>query len=298
MGRCKSLGLLKSFLSYVPHLSGASILCFPHPELPWVSLYEVAAVWWVVDHKYFSPSWVPLGLTSWHWKAVTTADCDIFVYWYGGKYFISQKIDLDLGGKRARERLEWWWQHFILGTPWTAACQASLSITNSWGLLKLMSFESVMTSNHLILCCPLLLSSSIFPSIRVFSNESALTIRWPKYWSFSFNISPFNEHSGLILEPSWSWFIMYPTFLSSSWFPPPSWLLSACLYPPPDLAFLEFKSAALFALGANFYCLTLGFAYLHTFNKCCIWTTTLPYLMCCAVLTRSVVSDSLWPHGL
>ena len=86
----------------------------------------------------------------------------------------------------------------ILCDPWTAACQASLSITNSWSLLKLMSFESVMTSNHLILCCPLLLLSSIFPSIRVFSTESALTIRWPKYWSFSFNISPFNEHSGLI----------------------------------------------------------------------------------------------------
>ena len=86
----------------------------------------------------------------------------------------------------------------ILCDPWTAACQASLSITNSWSLLKLMSFESVMTSNHLILCCLLLLLSSIFPSIRVFSTESALTIRWPKYWSFSFNISPFNEHSGLI----------------------------------------------------------------------------------------------------
>ena len=79
-----------------------------------------------------------------------------------------------------------------------AACQASLSITNSWSLLKLMSIELVMPSNHLILCCPLLLLPSIFPSIRVFSNESALHIRWPKYWSFSFNISPFNEHPGLI----------------------------------------------------------------------------------------------------
>ena len=83
-------------------------------------------------------------------------------------------------------------------TPWTAACQASLSITSSWSLPKLMSIESVMPSNHLILCHPLLLSPSIFPSIRVFSNESALRIRWPKYWSFSFNISPFNEYSGLI----------------------------------------------------------------------------------------------------
>ena len=83
-------------------------------------------------------------------------------------------------------------------TPWTAACQAFLSITNSWSLLKLMSTESVMPSNHLILCHPLLLLPSIFPSIRVFSTESVLHIRWPKYWSFSFSISPSNEYSGLI----------------------------------------------------------------------------------------------------
>ena len=83
-------------------------------------------------------------------------------------------------------------------TPWTAAHQSSLSITNSQSLLKLMSIESVMTSNHLILCHPLLLPPSIFLSIRVFSNESALHIRWPKFWSFSFSISPSNEYSGLI----------------------------------------------------------------------------------------------------
>ena len=83
-------------------------------------------------------------------------------------------------------------------TPWTAVCQASLSITNSQSLLKFMSFESVMPSNYLILCRPLLLPPSIIPSIRVFSNESVLCIRWPKYWSFSFNISPSNEHPGLI----------------------------------------------------------------------------------------------------
>ena len=83
-------------------------------------------------------------------------------------------------------------------TPWTAACQASLSITKSQSLHKLMSIESVMPSNHLILCRPLLLPPSIFPSIRVFSNESALCIKWPKYWSFSFNISPSNEHPGWI----------------------------------------------------------------------------------------------------
>ena len=83
-------------------------------------------------------------------------------------------------------------------TPWTAAHQASLSITNSWSLLKLMSIESVMPSNYLIFYCPFLLLPSIFPSIRDFSNESGLHIRWPKYWSFSFNISPFNEHWILI----------------------------------------------------------------------------------------------------
>ena len=83
-------------------------------------------------------------------------------------------------------------------TPWTAARQASLSITNSGSLLKVMSIESVMPSNHLILCHPLLLLPSIFPSIRVFSSESVPHIRWPKYWSFSFSISPSNEYSGLI----------------------------------------------------------------------------------------------------
>ena len=83
-------------------------------------------------------------------------------------------------------------------TPWTAARQASLSITNSWSLLRLMSIESVMPSNHLILCQSLLLLPSIFPRIRVFSNESALLIRWLKYWSFSVNISPSDEHPGLI----------------------------------------------------------------------------------------------------
>ena len=85
-----------------------------------------------------------------------------------------------------------------LCNPWTAACQASVFITNSWSLLKLMSTELLMPSNHFILCRPLLLPPSIFPSIRVFSNESVLRIRWTKYWSFSLNISPYNEYSGLI----------------------------------------------------------------------------------------------------
>ena len=87
---------------------------------------------------------------------------------------------------------------WLFVTPWTAAYQASLSITNSWSLLKLMSIELVMPSNHLILCYPLLLLPSIIPSTRVFSNELVLCMRWPEYWSFSFSISPSNEHPGLI----------------------------------------------------------------------------------------------------
>ena len=92
-------------------------------------------------------------------------------------------------------------RHFV--TPWTTPHQASLSITNSWSPPKPMSIESVMPSNHLILCRPFLPLPSIFPSIRVFSNESALGISWPKYWSFIFNISPSNEHSGLIFRMDW-----------------------------------------------------------------------------------------------
>ena len=86
----------------------------------------------------------------------------------------------------------------LFATQWITSCQASLPIINSWNLPKLMSIEAVMPYNYLSLCCPILLLSSIFPSIRVFSNESAFCISWPKYWSFSFNISPSNEHSELI----------------------------------------------------------------------------------------------------
>ena len=110
------------------------------------------------------------------------------------------------GGQRQIRRLELTYIHSVqslscvrlVATPWTAAHQVSLSIINSRSLLKLMSIESVMPSNHLILCCPLLLLPSIFPSIRVFSNQSVLCIRWPKYWTLSFNISPSNEYSRLI----------------------------------------------------------------------------------------------------
>ena len=91
----------------------------------------------------------------------------------------------------------------LFATPWTAARQASLSITNSWSPPKPLSIESVMPSNRLILCRPLLLLPSIFPSIRIFSNESVLCIRWPKYWSLSFNISPSNKHPGLIFRVNW-----------------------------------------------------------------------------------------------
>ena len=102
--------------------------------------------------------------------------------------------------------------------PWTAACQASLSITNTWSsnLLKLMSIQLVMSSNHLILCHPLLLLPSIFPSIRVFSNKSVLHIRWPKYWSFSFSISPSKEYSGLIsFRMNWLDFLAIEGILKS-----------------------------------------------------------------------------------
>ena len=110
--------------------------------------------------------------------------------WNRGKYIRREK-DKEKVSQSVQSLSRVW----LFVTPWNTACQASLSITNSWSPAKPMS---VMPSNHLILCCPLLLLSSIFPSIRVFSNESALRIRWPKYWSFSFNISPSNEHPGLI----------------------------------------------------------------------------------------------------
>ena len=100
---------------------------------------------------------------------------------------------------------------WLFATPWTVACQASLSITNSWSLLKLMSIESVMPSNRLILCYPLLLPPSIFPSIRVFPNESVFCFRWPKYCSFSFSISPSNEYSGLIFfRMDWLYLLAVP----------------------------------------------------------------------------------------
>ena len=110
-------------------------------------------------------------------------------FWF---VLVSSVIPASLSSVQSLSRVQ------IFATPWTTARQASLSITNSQSLFKLMCIESVMPSNHLILCQPLLLLPSIFPSIRVFSTGSVLCIRWPKYWSFSFSISPSNEHSGLI----------------------------------------------------------------------------------------------------
>ena len=111
---------------------------------------------------------------------------------------ISPTLNDNLSWKSQFSSVELLSRDRLFATPWTAACQASLHITNSWSLFKPMSIESVMPSKHPILCHPLLLLPSMFPSIRVFSNESDLCIRWPKYWSFSFNISPSNEHPGLI----------------------------------------------------------------------------------------------------
>ena len=142
MGRCKSLGSLKLFLSYAPQLSQGQYPVF---------------------HILSSP-----GAHRREW--LQSDGCSV-------------------------QLLSGFW---LFAAPWTTACQTSLFITNSWSLLKLLSIKSVMPSNHLILCRPLLLLPSIFPSIRVFFNESVLHIRWPKYWSFSFSISPPNEYSGLI----------------------------------------------------------------------------------------------------
>ena len=121
-------------------------------------------------------------------------------------------------------------------TPWTAACKASLSFTISQSLFKLMSIESVMPSNHLILCCPLLFPPSIFPSIRVFSNESALHIRWPKYWHFRVSISPSNEYSGLIsCRTDWFELLAVQGMLPVSQlvFSSTLYLPCCCLYSPP-----------------------------------------------------------------
>ena len=115
----------------------------------------------------------------------------IFCFWFI-KFLYTEYLNIFFSSVQSLSHV------WLFATPWIEARQASLSITNYQSLLKLMSIESVMPSNQLILCCPLLLQPSIFPSIRVFPNESVLHIRWPKYWSFSFSISPSNDYSGLI----------------------------------------------------------------------------------------------------
>ena len=119
------------------------------------------------------------------------------------KCFLCNKNSTAVSLKKNLWGEKFWSYVWLFTTPWTATHQGSLSFTISWNFLKLISIESVMPSNHLILCLPLLLLPSIFPSIRVFSKESVLHIRWPKYWSFSFSISPFNEYSGLSLRIDW-----------------------------------------------------------------------------------------------
>ena len=150
----------------------------------------------------------------------------------------------------------------LFSTPWAAARQASLSITNSQSPPKLMSIESVMPSNHLILCRPLLLLLSIFPSIRVFSNESALHIRWPKYWSFSFSISPSSEHPGLI------------SFRMD--------MLDLLVVQGTFKSLLQHHSSKASILWCSaFFVVQLS----H------------PYMTAGVSVRRSVVSDSLWTHG-
>ena len=145
------------------------------------------------------------------WEGEIGKQRDIFLFWhllhstFYYNYFFYQVASSGRWGALSYELFILYqsvhFSHSVVSnsaTPWIAACQASPSITNSRSLLKLVSIKSVMTSNHLILCHPLLLLPSIFPSIRVFSNESVLCIRWPKYWSFSFSICPSDEYSGLI----------------------------------------------------------------------------------------------------
>ena len=130
----------------------------------------------------------------------------IYEHWYGLlKNQIKGHLAFPLSVSKSVQLLS---RVRLFVTPWTAACQASLSITNCRSPPKLMSVELVISSSHLILCCPFLLLPSIFPRIWVFSNESALRIRWPKYWSFSFSISPSNEHPGLI-SFRMDWFYIY-----------------------------------------------------------------------------------------
>jgi len=157
-----------------------------------------------INQKTFLKRWLFWDISLWSSQSVGFPNKVVFFastpnlcfYWLlcgeQSEFELSDKVIIQFSSVQSLSGVR------LFVTPWTAAHQASLSITNSQSLLKLMSIESVMPSSHLILCHPLLLPPSIFPSIRVFSNESVLCIRWPKYWSFSFSISPSNEYSGLI----------------------------------------------------------------------------------------------------
>ena len=162
---------------------------------------------------------------------------------------------------------------WLFATPWTAARQASLSFTNYQSLLKLMTIELVIPSNHLILCCPLLLLPSVFPSIRVFSNESVLRIRWPKYWIFSFSISPSNEYSGLIyFRKKWLDLLTVQGTLKS--------LLQ------------HHSSKASIFWHSAFFIVQLSHPYMTTGKTIALTRHTL------VQFSRSVLSNSLWPRGL
>ena len=158
------------------------------PKYPGVCLFD----WWFLFH-FFDINLTDGLWASWIYGLLSDINLEIFSFLLLEIFLMILSLFLLL--LRSVQSLS---RVCLFAIPWTAVCQASLSITNSRILLKLMSIELVMPSNHLILCHPLLLLPSIFPSIRVFSNKSILCIRWPKYWSFIFSISPSNEYSGLI----------------------------------------------------------------------------------------------------
>ena len=162
-------------------------------------------------------------MTQSHWATVTCQQSCVPFWSLQGRihFFIFYRPSafLQFSSVRSLSHVQ------VFVTPWTAARQAALSITSSWSLLRLMSTELVLPSNHLILCRPLLLLPSIFPSIRVFSSESVLCIRWPKYWSFS--ISPSNEHSGLVSFRMESMFLSLFYSLSESYLSEPSSFVSS-----------------------------------------------------------------------
>ena len=130
MGRCRSVGSLKSFLPYALQLSRANILCFSHPELPWGSPWGVAVVWWLLDHRYSSLSWVPLGFSSAHWRATMADDCDILAYWYGRKYSISHLVK----AVNVKNIYTVWFQLYdILEKSKTVETLKRLAFARDWG---------------------------------------------------------------------------------------------------------------------------------------------------------------------